>query len=128
MIIFATFFRSITVLVSLSNLYALHFFNFQAKNIGSSVAAAMGSIVDLKLVHNVVSVALDKLTEADRRGRAGNEEKMKEQEELKKGITTVVGAALGEQECWEKTACKAGEYAASLPGELYHEILNSGVF
>merc|ERR1719282_2169638 len=55
----------------------------QAKNIGSSVAAAMGSIVDLKLVHNVVSVALDKLTEADRRGRAGNEEKMKEQEELK---------------------------------------------
>merc|ERR1712130_285001 len=69
------------------------------------------------LVHNVVSVALDKLTEADRRGRAGNEEKMKEQEELKNGITTVVGAALGEQECWEKTACKAGEYAASLPGK-----------
>merc|ERR1711979_164338 len=55
----------------------------------------MGSIVDLKLVHNVVSVALDKLTEVDRRGRA----------------------ALGEQECWEKTACKAGEYAASLPGK-----------
>merc|ERR1712130_714236 len=43
--------------------------------------------------------------------------KMKEQEELKNGITTVVGAALGEQECWEKTACKAGEYAASLPGK-----------
>merc|ERR1712244_215636 len=37
--------------------------------------------------------------------------------ELKNGITTVVGAALGEQECWEKTACKAGEYAASLPGK-----------
>merc|ERR1711862_59423 len=89
----------------------------QARNIGTSVVAAVGNIVDLKLVHNVVSVALDKLTEADRRGRAGNEEKMKEQEELKNGITTVVGAALGEQECWEKTACKAGEYAASLPGK-----------
>merc|ERR1712204_56297 len=82
-----------------------------------SLASALGSIVDLKLVHNVVSVALDRLTEADRRGRAESEEKMREQEELKSGITTVVGAALGEQECWEKTACKAGEYAASLPGK-----------
>ena len=89
---------------------------FQAKNVGFSLASALGSIVDLKLVHNVVSVALDRLTEADRRGRAESEEKMREQEELKSGITTVVGAALGEQECWEKTACKAGEYAASLPG------------
>ena len=81
------------------------------------MAAALGSIVDLKLVDNVVSVALDKLTEADRKGRADSEEKMREKEELKAGITTVVGAALGEQECWEKTACKAGEYAATLPGK-----------
>merc|ERR1719350_1378980 len=72
----------------------------QAKNIGSSLASAVGSIVDLKLVHNFVSVALDKLGEADRRGR--REEKMRE------------------QQCWEKTACKAGEYAASLPGRSHH--------
>ena len=64
----------------------------------------------------MVDIALDKLTETDRRGRAGSEEKMRQQEELKSGITTVVGAALGEQECWERTACKAGEYAAALPG------------
>ena len=39
------------------------------------------------------------------------------QEELKHGITTVVGAALGEQQCWERTACKAGELASALPGK-----------
>jgi hypothetical protein len=38
------------------------------------------------------------------------------QEMMKEGITTLVGAALGEQECWERTACKAGEYAATIPG------------
>ena len=93
--------------------------NFQAKNVGSSLAEAVGSIVNLKLVRSIVDVALDRLNAADRRGRADSvsEEKMKEQEELKSGITTVVGAALGEQECWERTACKAGEYAAAIPGQ-----------
>ncbi len=38
------------------------------------------------------------------------------QEVMKEGITTLVGAALGEQQCWERTACKAGEYAATIPG------------
>jgi len=39
------------------------------------------------------------------------------QEVMKEGITTLVGAALGEQQCWERTACKAGEYAATIPGK-----------
>ena len=42
----------------------------------------------------------------------------KSQEVMKEGITTLVGAALGEQQCWERTACKAGEYAATIPGNL----------
>ena len=35
---------------------------------------------------------------------------------IQEGITTLVGAALGEQQCWERSACLAGEYAAELPG------------
>ena len=70
----------------------------------------------MKLVHNVVSQAVDRFSEEDRRGRAESPEKLREKEELKNGITTVVGAALGEQECWQKTACKAGEFAATMPG------------
>ena len=53
------------------------------------------------------------------RGRAdpvAMEAEDQNQEVMKEGITTLVGAALGEQQCWERTACKAGEYAATIPG------------
>jgi hypothetical protein len=55
------------------------------------------------------------------RGRASplQAEADKSQEVMKEGITTLVGAALGEQQCWERTACKAGEYAATIPGTLF---------
>jgi len=50
------------------------------------------------------------------RGRA---DPLEQEEDLamKEGITTLVGAALGEQQCWERTACKAGEYASTIPGK-----------
>ena len=52
------------------------------------------------------------------------------QEVMKEGITTLVGAALGEQQCWERTACKAGEYAATIPGKnaLVYEDASSQYF
>ena len=60
---------------------------------------------------SIVDIAVDRLRENSRQGRAqeGNEN-------IKTGITTVVGAALGEQQCWERTACKLGEYGAEIPG------------
>ena len=48
--------------------------NTQARDIGSSLAAAVGSIVDLKFVRSVVDIALDKLNENERRGRAATQE------------------------------------------------------
>ena len=67
---------------------------------------------------------MDRLQENERQGRAQEEQK----EHIKKGITTVVGAALGEQECWERTACKVGEYSAVLPGEgIYQATLSSNI-
>ena len=35
------------------------------------------------------------------------------QEELKGEITTVVGAVLGKQQCWERTACTLGKRTKS---------------
>ena len=57
-----------------------------------------------------------RLHDKERRGRSDSK-RSAEQEQLKDGITTVVGAALGEQQCWERTACKLGEYSSSLPGK-----------
>ena len=59
-----------------------------------------------------MDIAVDRLQENERQGRAQQERK----ENIKTGITTVVGAAPGEQQCWERTACKLGEYSAVLPG------------
>ena len=74
--------------------------------------------MDLKFVKSVVDIAVDRLHNGERKGRSGSDGKNKEQEKLKAGITTVVGAALGEQECWERTACKVGEYTSILPGTV----------
>ena len=71
--------------------------------------------MDLKFVRSVVDIAVDRLHNGERQGRADSGKK--DQEKLKDGITTVVGAALGEQECWERTACKVGEYTSILPGD-----------
>lgn len=89
----------------------------KARQIGSSLASAIGSVVDLKFVRSVVDIAVDRLHNGERQGRSDSDNKSKEQEKLKAGITTVVGAALGEQECWERTACKVGEYTSILPGK-----------
>ena len=72
--------------------------------------------MDLKFVRSVVDIAVDRLHNGERQGRADSGKK--DQEKLKDGITTVVGAALGEQECWERTACKVGEYTSILPGSV----------
>lgn len=60
---------------------------------------------------------LFRLQDNERQGRSDTPQKRAEQEQLKNSITTVVGAALGEQECWERTACKVGEYTSALPGK-----------
>ena len=79
-----------------------------ASRVGSSLAQAIGSLVDLKFVRNVVDIAVDRLNEVDgREGRSDN--KMARLERIKDGITEAVGAALGEQECWQRTACRIGE-------------------
>ena len=38
-------------------------------------------------------------------------------EELKEEITTVVGAVLTKQQCYEKTACKIGKKASNFAGK-----------
>ena len=87
-----------------------------ASRVGSSLAQAIGSLVDLKFVRNVVDIAVDRLNEVDgREGRSDN--KMARLERIKDGITEAVGAALGEQECWQRTACRLGEYTATVPGK-----------
>ena len=87
-----------------------------ASRVGSSLAQAIGSLVDLKFVRNVVDIAVDRLNEVD--GREGRADDRKERlERIKDGITEAVGAALGEQECWQRTACRLGEYTAAVPGK-----------
>lgn len=87
-----------------------------ASRVGSSLAQAIGSLVDLKFVRNVVDIAVDRLNEVD--GREGRADDGKEGlERIKDGITEAVGAALGEQECWQRTACRLGEYTAAVPGK-----------
>ena len=83
----------------------------QAREVSTSLASAIGSIIDLKFVRSIVDIAVDRLQENSRQGRA-----QEKKENIKTGITTVVGAALGEQECWERTACKLGEYGAQIQG------------
>ena len=61
-----------------------------------------------------MDIAVDRLQEDSRHGRSHEKTK----KDIKTGITTVVGAALGEQQCWERTACKLGENVSEIPGEL----------
>ena len=66
-----------------------------------------------------MDIAVDRLQENSRQGRA-----QEKKENIKTGITTVVGAALGEQQCWERTACKLGEYGAEIPGREVFNLSN----
>ena len=91
--------------------------NCQARDLSTSLASAIGAVIDLNLVRNIVDIAVDRLQENSRQGRRRRAQK--EQENIKTGITTVVGAALGEQQCWERTACKLGENVSEIPGELF---------
>ena len=95
-----------------------------------SVVTFLGSFVDLKMVRSFVEVTLGSLWPQDTqelpidteefpldsenevdiengvaRGRSGLVEPGNT-EAIKDSITMLVGALIGQQECWEKTACK----------------------
>jgi len=93
----------------------------QGRELGSALMSALGGLMNLRTVRSIVDGMVNQLSEP-RRGRSDlgrsslEIEQADNQEYLKDGITTLVGAALGEQECWERSACLAGEYAADIPG------------
>ncbi|XP_023322013.1 uncharacterized protein LOC111696604 isoform X2 [Eurytemora carolleeae] len=96
----------------------------QGRELAGAIASALGALVDMKLVRSVVDGVVERFREG--RSDLGVTDRDRsdldlgeghDQENLKEGITTLVGAALGEQQCWERSACLAGEYAAELPGK-----------
>lgn len=102
----------------------------QGRELAGALVSALGSLVDLRLVRSLVDGVIERL-HVDREGRSdlGRSDRDRSdldleadtpdpaREEIKEKITTFVGAALGEQECWQRSACLAGEYAANLPGK-----------
>ena len=42
-----------------------------------------------------------------------NEKDVMKQERVKSGLTTLIGAAMQKQKCWERTACTIGSYLKS---------------
>jgi len=93
----------------------------QGRELGSALMSALGGLMNLRTVRSIVDGMVNQLSEP-RKGRSDlgrsslEVEEEDDQEYLKEGITTLVGAALGEQQCWERSACLAGEYAADIPG------------
>ena len=88
-----------------------------ASRVGSSLAQAIGSLVDLQFVRNVVDIAVDRLNEVESGREGRSDSRAQRLERIKDGITEAVGAALGEQQCWQRTACRLGEYTAAVPGK-----------
>ena len=43
-----------------------------------------------------------------------DEAKVVQQERLKSGLTTMVGAVMSKQRCWERTACTVGSYMSNV--------------
>jgi hypothetical protein len=108
----------------------------QGKEMMGLLASTLGSLVNMNMVRNVVDNVYERFngrySTLERQGRSDlpsriqddrlrsdlpSEQEQQSQENIKQGITTLVGAALGEQQCVERSACLAGEYAAQFPGK-----------
>ena len=98
----------------MGNTHATQAFNKMA-DMARAIMDALGSLLDFKFVGNMVDATVERLIGNSREGRSEGERQ--KHADLKAGITTIVGAVLGEQECWKRTACRAGEFAKDLPGK-----------
>eukprot|EP00095_Tigriopus_kingsejongensis_P008202 maker-scaffold895_size84271-snap-gene-0.34 protein:Tk08202 transcript:maker-scaffold895_size84271-snap-gene-0.34-mRNA-1 annotation:"hypothetical protein DAPPUDRAFT_329459" len=123
-----------TTPTSLLDTFSLSFagnFNFANTMEGlSKIMEGISSFIDLSIIRATVDVLMDKFLpsgsgELDfsndihgpipRRDMNVEEfiEKNRRQEDLKQEITTVVGAVLDKQECYQRTACMIGRKASS---------------
>jgi len=102
----------------------------QGGNIARNVARALGSLLDLKMVRSMVEATLGSFLPDDEeneisRSRSGLEgmdnevdnSELAYAEDIKEAVTMVVGAVIGQQECWQKIACKVGSYGRWIPGK-----------
>jgi len=106
----------------------------EGKEMMGLLSSTLGSFVNMNMVRTVVDTVYERFSggyTVDRQGRSDlpgminddryrldlPSEEEQSAENIKKGITTLVGAALGEQQCAERSACLAGEYAAQFPGK-----------
>jgi len=102
----------------------------QGRELFGALTSTLGSMVNMRMVRSIVDSVVERLNgryTIERQGRSdlpydddrsrSNVPRDDGQENIKKGITTLVGAALGEQECVQRSACLAGEYASQLPGK-----------
>jgi len=79
-------------------------------DVGRSLRSGLGSLVDLGMVGRVVDLVMERVAGGGRVQRSSGEES------VKSVVTTVVGALLGQQRCWERSACRLGELTQPLPG------------
>jgi len=79
-------------------------------DVGRSLRSGLGSLVDLGMVGRVVDLVVERVAGGGRVQRSSGEDS------VKSVVTTVVGALLGQQRCWERCACRIGELTQPLPG------------
>ncbi|XP_040578998.1 uncharacterized protein [Lepeophtheirus salmonis] len=80
------------------------------------ILQGLSEFIDLKLIHSGVNLAFDTMAEDPSENSVYSRigEPSPEDEVLRRGITTVIGALMNKQECWIKTACIIGDYSRTL--------------